>query len=108
MEKTYSTREVGLALNVCEESVRRWCRDGKLKYDISSRKEGYIITEDDLYVFAEDNPKYRDNIHRLVEKPPIVSIWEIDHEIQQLETNIDSLKLRLKFLKSIRKKLEES
>lgn len=108
MEKTYSTREVGLALNVNEETIRRWCRDGKLKHDISSRKEGYIITEGDLYVFAENNPKYRDNIHILIEKPPIMSLWGIDHEIQQLEANIDSLKLRLKFLKSIRKGLEES
>ena len=106
MIRTYSTKEVALALGVCEESVRRWCRSGKLKHDISSRKEGCIITEFDLYGFAENNPKYGKDIMRLVGDTTDDIFDRLDSVIEDLETTIENVELMLSCYKSIRERMK--
>lgn len=43
-----TVREVSKRMNVSEETVRRWIRDGKLQASIKSKKKGYFITEESL------------------------------------------------------------
>ena len=56
--RAYDVREVARLLNINEETVRRWIRTGMLKATISSKKEGFIIDEIDLFEFACSKPKY--------------------------------------------------
>ena len=57
--KTYTVKEVSTMLDVNEETVRRWIRSGKLYSDIDNKKQGFVITELDLYLFADEHEKYR-------------------------------------------------
>ena len=56
---TYKTKEISELLEVSEETVRRWIRSGKLKAEKSSKKQGNIVNEKDLFEFVSDNPKYK-------------------------------------------------
>lgn len=57
-EKFYTIKEVAKMLQVNEETVRRWIRNGSMKSDISSRKQGNIIKESYLKEFLNSKPKY--------------------------------------------------
>ncbi len=37
--------EAAARLGVSQETIRRWCRSGKIPCAISSRKEGYVLDE---------------------------------------------------------------
>ena len=56
---TYNTKEISELLNVSEETVRRWIRSGKLKAEKSSKKQGNIVYEKDLFEFVSDKSKYK-------------------------------------------------
>ena len=56
--KTYSVKEIAKMLETNPETVRRWIRDGKLRADISSKKEGHVIYESELKEFFKTAPKY--------------------------------------------------
>lgn len=56
--KTYSVKQIADMLETNPETVRRWIRDKKLKAVQVSRKEGNIITEDELERFLRATPKY--------------------------------------------------
>lgn len=56
--KTYSVKQIAELLNTNPETVRRWIRDGKLKGEQASRKDGNTVTEDELVKFLKENPKY--------------------------------------------------
>ena len=51
--KTYSVKDIADMLNTNPETVRRWIRAGKLKADQTSRKDGNMVREDDLYKVVE-------------------------------------------------------
>lgn len=55
---TYTVKQISEILGVEQETVRRWIRSKRLKADISSRKEGNKISEDELKRFLETAPKY--------------------------------------------------
>lgn len=55
----YNVREIAKLFDVSEETVRRWIRSRKLKAERSSRKEGNIVNEDELFKFVYDKPKYK-------------------------------------------------
>lgn len=59
MEKTFDVQFISEALCVGEETVRRWIRNGDLKADKYSKKEGYIVREKDFNEFLEKHTKYR-------------------------------------------------
>lgn len=50
-----NVKEVAQELNRCEETIRRWTRDGKIKAIQNSRKEGYIYNKRDVKLFAIRN-----------------------------------------------------
>lgn len=56
--ETYSVSQIAKMLDTQPETVRRWIRSGKLKAEQSSRKDGNIITENDLNKFLKASPKY--------------------------------------------------
>lgn len=55
----YTIKDISKLLNVSEEQVRRWCRNGQLKSLKYSRKQGYVIEKCDFFAFLDDNPKYK-------------------------------------------------
>ena len=56
--KTYSVKEISEMLDTNPETVRRWIRAGKLKADQSSRKDGNMVHEDELYKYLRSTSKY--------------------------------------------------
>ena len=56
--KTYSVKQIAEMLDTNPETVRRWIRDNKLKAVQISRKDGNIVSEDDLQRFLRATPKY--------------------------------------------------
>lgn len=56
--KTYTVKQIAQMLNTNPETVRRWIRDKKLDAAQSSRKDGNIITEEELQRFLKATPKY--------------------------------------------------
>lgn len=55
----YSVKELAELFSVNEETIRRWIRSRRLKAEQSSKKQGNIVYEDDLFKFISDNPKYK-------------------------------------------------
>jgi len=49
--KYYTTDEVAVVCRVTKETVRDWCRDGKIK--ATKRGRSYLISEDDLKDYLE-------------------------------------------------------
>ena len=58
----YSVSQIAKMLDTQPETVRRWIRSGKLKAEQSSRKDGNIITENDLNKFLKAFPKYAEKM----------------------------------------------
>ena len=56
--KTYTVKQIAQMLDTNPETVRRWIRDKKLDAEQSSRKDGNIITEEELQRFLKATPKY--------------------------------------------------
>ena len=56
--KTYTVKQIAQMLDTNPETVRRWIRDKKLDAAQSSRKDGNIITEEELQRFLKATPKY--------------------------------------------------
>ena len=56
---SYSVKELAELFSVSEETIRRWIRSRRLKAEQSSKKQGNIVYEDDLFKFISDNPKYK-------------------------------------------------
>lgn len=64
----YNTKEIAELLNINEETVRRWIRSGKLKAERSSKKQGNVVYEEDLFEFISDKPKYKKMIRAKVQQ----------------------------------------
>ena len=45
---------------VCEETVRRWIRSGKLRATKTSRRSGFQTSVLDLKIFLSTHPKYHE------------------------------------------------
>lgn len=56
--KKYSVKQIAEMLHTTEETVRRWIRDGKLKANQVSRKDGNVIEENEFQRFLKVSPKY--------------------------------------------------
>ena len=59
MNYSYTVKKVSFILDRDPRSIRRLIRDGKLKGNINSRREGYCVTKDDLIDFVQKHPSYR-------------------------------------------------
>jgi uncharacterized protein YjcR len=56
--ETYNVKQIADMLNTQPETVRRWIRSGKLYAEKASRKDGNVVTENDLNEFLKSSPKY--------------------------------------------------
>lgn len=56
--KSYTVFDVAKLVGKNPETVRRWIRSGKLKAAQSSRKDGNVVLEDELYRFLRSTTKY--------------------------------------------------
>lgn len=56
--KTFSVKQLAELLDTNPETVRRWIRDKKLNAVQISRKDGNVVTEDELQRFLKATPKY--------------------------------------------------
>ena len=57
-EATYTVQQVAEMLKTNPETVRRWIRSKKLNASQVSRKDGNVISEDELQKFLKTSPKY--------------------------------------------------
>lgn len=72
--KTYNVKDIADMLQTNPETVRRWIRAGKLKADQSSRKDGNIVREDDLYKYLRSTSKYAAIAAGLVATNPLLAL----------------------------------
>lgn len=72
--KTYSVKDIAELLETNPETVRRWIRAGKLKADQTSRKDGNIVREDDLYKYLQSTSKYTAIAAGLAATNPILTL----------------------------------
>lgn len=56
--ESYSVKQIADMLNTQPETVRRWIRKGKLIAEKTSRKDGNVISEENLLDFLKGSPKY--------------------------------------------------
>lgn len=75
--KTYSVKEIAKMLETNPETVRRWIRDGKLRADISSKKEGHVIYESELKEFFKTAPKYAGLVSALFTSSPALGVTSV-------------------------------
>ena len=75
--KTYSVKEIADLLHTNPETVRRWIRAGKLKADKTSRKDGNMVREDDLYKYLRSTSKYAAIAVGLVAANPVLALTPV-------------------------------
>lgn len=51
--RTYTVKKIATLLNKNEETVRRWIREGSLRSEIHSKKEGHVVDEQSLKTFVQ-------------------------------------------------------
>lgn len=104
--RIYSVKKIAKMLYVEDETVRRWIRDSKIKAHRRSKKEGFIVNENDLLDFIKDKPKYHKMFEaELLTETGISSDELIRRQIKYLITQRDEINERIIKLQSI---LEES
>ena len=72
--KTYSVKDIADMLDTNPETVRRWIRAGKLKADQTSRKDGNMVREDELYKYLRTTSKYAAIATRLAASNPFLAL----------------------------------
>lgn len=115
--KTYSVKQIAEILETNPETVRRWIRGKKLKAVQVSRKDGNIVSEDELKRFLSSTPKYLSKLSSTIGAlAPIVgigsavaggavlsSILSIVDEKSNLDSRISPEELRRYIQESIQK-----
>lgn len=71
----YTVKQISNLLDVGQETVRRWIRRGDLKATQRSKKDGNVISEDQLNEFLMSRPKYS----QIKIKPSKVKVKVIIH-----------------------------
>lgn len=72
--KTYTVKDISNMVHANPETVRRWIRTGKLKASKSSRKDGNVVQEKDLFDFLSRTPKYTVAATALAAANPLLGI----------------------------------
>jgi len=80
--KYYTIKEASRLLNRAEETLRRWCREGRLEYVMYSRKDGYRISEVEV------------NKHRC-EELPVIQPSDERERINRLLDHIEAIKIEI-------------
>lgn len=89
---TYSVTDISKEFDVCEETVRRWIRSGKLKATLIAKKDGYFVTEKNLNDFISDFP-YK--VYKSSIKPKNALIKKLKREIDELKKKVDELEKQI-------------
>lgn len=94
--RTYTVKEIASEFGIDGETVRRWIRSGKLKATQSSKKEGYIVTEESLANFCFSNPKYIGDL----DMPEMKKIYcqNLTYVLNDLKAQRQMLDIRIKAL----------
>ncbi|MDO4557075.1 MAG: helix-turn-helix domain-containing protein [Lachnospiraceae bacterium] len=64
--KMYTVKEIADMVKTNPETVRRWIRQGYLKAEQDSRRNGYMVSERMLKEFLKEHPKYEVNANPLL------------------------------------------
>lgn len=63
-DKTYTVGQVANRIGVCEETVRRWIRSGKLRVTHYERRFGIVMSESEIREFLKSAPKYASRVRQ--------------------------------------------
>lgn len=89
----YTVSQVSEMFNVDPETVRRWCRTGRLNATLESKKTGFHIDEESLNDFANRYHKYGKTT-----SPKVAS---------SIKDNLNEIQSRLKEIKRYTKRIDE-
>ena len=89
----YTVTQVSEMFNVNPETVRRWCRTGRLNATLECKRSGFHIDEESLNDFVNRSSKHR----KMVLPAVAFSIKDNSNEIQS----------RLKKIKGYTKRIDE-
>ena len=97
----YTVKDISQCLIVSEEQVRRWCRSGKLKNVIYSKKEGYIIEELDFIEFLDNHPKYKKvfDLSAKLSIQKISKLYSLEKQLEKKKREIVELEIAIRELK---------
>ena len=98
-----TVKEVARIMEVKQETVRVWIREGKLKAKMVNKRRGYSILCTDLEQFIKEHPRYRvtamgalaarraAHIHMMVR-------WAVNHpdSVKRLEETVRRIKEKRK------------
>ena len=101
--RIYSTKEISELFGVDNETVRRWIRSGELKAEQSSKKQGNIVYEKDLFDFISDKPKYKKMVSTNIQ--PINNTFLLNNLLNDLIIQRDLLN---SYIIKIQSLIEES
>ena len=101
--RIYNTKEIADLLIISEETVRRWVRSGELKAEQSSKKQGNIVYEKDLFDFISDKPKYKKMVSTNIQ--PINNTFLLNNLLNDLIIQRDLLN---SYIIKIQSLIEES
>lgn len=97
-----TTKRIANMLIVSEETVRRWIRQGDLKSEQNSRKNGNCVLEKDFIDFLSTRPKYLEiySVYKKLYKedcePHLIKmanrLKDIEAQIKALEMERDQLR----------------
>ena len=113
-EKVYTVNDVAEAMEINEETVRRWIRSGRLKGFLKRGVGGTKITESNLIGFKDTRytkklgwrEKLGINCNIVPEVDEIVEDQSVDERISELERAIGLLSAELEYWKRIKVVLE--
>lgn len=91
----YKVKDIACFLNVTEEQVRRWCRNGALKADKNSKKMGILF----MNIFMNEHPKYKKSCGDNV---------DLNTKLHSLEVQLERMKQEIVDLENIIKMLKGS
>ena len=97
----YTVKDISQCLIVSEEQVRRWCRSGKLKNVIYSKKEGYIIEGLDFIEFLDNYPKYKKvfDLSAKLSIQKISKLYSLEKQLEKKKREIVELEIAIRELK---------
>ena len=92
----YTIKDVAKITGKCEETIRRWVRSGKLKSEQHSKKEGCLISEDDLQSFLIERGLASKSL-----KLPFSQETHLRKELEFIEHMEAIIRNRKKYIKKI-------
>lgn len=79
-----TVKDISSILNISEEQVRRWLRTGEIISTAPySKKQGWVVTEEEFEKFLLEHPKYYRRVYGVKEKTVKPSSDTIINEIKK-------------------------